>query len=207
MKLLYGTTNPAKIDAMRSLTRPLGLVIDSPADMGLAVPPVDESGRDPLENAVLKARACYAAWGQPVFSCDSGLYFDGLADDEQPGVHVRRVNGRELTDGEMIAYYGELSARHGGRLIGRYRNAICLILDDGHTFSSMDESLSTEPFILASRPHPHVTPGFPLDSLSIDIATGRYYHDLPDETLAQSAVDRGCLAFFSGVLAALTPPR
>lgn len=207
MRLLYGTTNPAKLDAMRRLTQSLGLIIDGPADVGLTVPPVDESGRAPLDNAVLKARACYAAWGQPVFSCDSGLYFDGVADDEQPGVHVRRVGGRELTDAEMIAYYGGLSARHGGRLIGRYRNAICLVMGGGRIFTAADDTLSTEPFILASRPHAHVTPGFPLDSLSVDIATGQYYNDLSEKTLAQSAVDRGCLAFFSGVLAALNPPH
>ena len=31
----------------------------------------------------------------PVFSCDSGLYFDEAL---QPGTCVRRVNGRELTE-------------------------------------------------------------------------------------------------------------
>ena len=91
----------------------------------------------------------------------------------------------------------------GGRLIGRYRNAICLVMDGGRMFTAADDTLSTEPFILASRPHPRLNPGFPLDSLSVDIATGQYYNDLPEKTLSQSAVDRGCLSFFAKVLKAL----
>lgn len=203
MHLIYGTTNPAKLATMRQLTRSLGLVIDGPADIGLAVPPVEESGRNPLDNAIIKARACYAAFRRPVFSCDSGLYFDGLADDEQPGVHVRRVGGRELSDEEMIAYYSQLAARHGGQLIGRYRNAICLAINDEQLFTSMDDSLSGEPFILTSRPHAHRAPGFPLDSLSMDMATGQYYHDLPVKPRGLSTIDKGFLAFFAEALKAL----
>lgn len=41
----------------------------------------------------------------PVFSCDSGLYFDGVhgvQEEIQPGVHVRNVNGRSLLDEDHI---------------------------------------------------------------------------------------------------------
>lgn len=41
----------------------------------------------------------------PVFSCDSGLYFDNVPDEIQPGVHVRTINGKYLSDEEMLAYY------------------------------------------------------------------------------------------------------
>ena len=57
-----------------------------------------------IENARIKALAYYAALKRPVFTCDSGLYIDGLADSEQPGVHVRMVNGKRLTDDEMVVH-------------------------------------------------------------------------------------------------------
>ena len=53
---------------------------------------INENGKTPLENAEIKAKAYYEAFQMPVFSCDSGLYFDELQEEEQPGLHVRRIN-------------------------------------------------------------------------------------------------------------------
>mgnify|MGYP002225500190 CR=1 FL=1 len=68
--------------------------------------------------------AYYEAFQIPVFSCDSGLYFDNVPDEVQPGVHVRNVNGKCLSDDEMIDYYSGLVKAYGN-LVARYRNAIC----------------------------------------------------------------------------------
>ena len=159
------------------------------------LPVVNENGKTPLENAEIKAKVYFDAFHMPVFSCDSGLYFDELTDEEQPGIHVRRVNGRELTDEEMITHYASLAKKHGGRITGRYRNAIYFILDENHHYSSMDMSIATEPFILVTKPHEKRVPGFPLDSLSVDIATGEYYYDLEVKDVSTS-VDDGVRAFF-----------
>lgn len=94
------------------------------------------------------------------------------------------MNGKELTDEEMIQYFSDLAGRHQNRLVGRYRNAIYFILDETTCFSGMDESLMTEPFLLVSRPHLKRAAGFPLDSLSVD----------------QSAIELGFKAFFEKVL-------
>ena len=198
MKLLYGTTNQAKLNLMRSAVEPLGIEIVGLSDLCNLIPEVDESGKSPLENAELKARAYYKAFGIPVFSCDSGLYFDGLDESEQPGIYVRRVNGQELTDEEMTEYYAGLSAKHGGSLIGRYRNAIYLILDDKRHYSSMDMSIATEPFILSSVPHEKSVEGFPLDRLSKDIKSGEYYYDMKSPTLT-SDTEEGLRNFFKQV--------
>ena len=164
------------------------------------VPKVDESGASLLENAALKARAYFKAFGMPVFSCDSGLYFDGLSGAGQPGLFVRRVGGRELDDDEMLAYYAGLAAQHGGRLRARYRNAICLVLDERREYSSMDESLWTAPFYLVSRPHAKRVAGLPLDALSVDIASGSYYYDLAGPSV-ETEMEQGFRAFFAHVLA------
>lgn len=199
MKILYGTTNKGKLQAMKNALKSFDIELISLHDINNPLPTINENGTTPLENAELKARAYYEAFGMPVFSCDSGLYFDELEENEQPGLHVRRINGKELTDDEMIEYYASLAERHGGRITGRYRNAIYFILDEEHHYSSMDMSIATEPFVLGTVPHPKRVEGFPLDSLSIDIATGKYYYDLEVKDVSTS-VDDGVRAFFSAAL-------
>lgn len=198
MKVLYGTTNKAKLQAMRTALESFDIELIGLGDIDSELPSINENGKTPLENAEIKARAYYDAFHMPVFSCDSGLYFDELQEEEQPGLHVRRINGKELTDDEMIQYYASLAERHGGRITGRYRNAIYFILDENHHYSSMDMSIATEPFILVPEPHSKRVEGFPLDSLSIDIETGRYYYDLGVKDVSTS-VDDGVRKFFGTI--------
>ena len=200
MRILYGTTNQAKLDSMKRITKVLGIEIIGLKDVNQPLPHIEESGKNPLENAKMKAEAYYKAFSMPVFSCDSGLYFDNIEEKLQPGTHIRRVNGKELTDEEMIEYYSGLAKSHDDRLIGRYRNAIYFILDDETKFFGMDESLATEPFLLVSKPHEKRIKGFPLDSISVDLASGKYYYDIEEKSVDQSAVLQGFKAFFEKVL-------
>ena len=101
MKILYGTTNKAKLQTMEATVKSLGIELISLNDLQGELPYINENGNSPLENAEIKARAYYDAFRMPVFSCDSGLYFDELKEEEQPGIHVRRVHGKELTDDEI----------------------------------------------------------------------------------------------------------
>ena len=198
MKILYGTTNQGKLLAMKQSVEGLDMELVCLKDMEGKLPFIVENGKTPLENAEIKARAYFEAFHMPVFSCDSGLYFDELTDEEQPGIYVRRVGGKELTDAEMTEHYASLAAKHGGRITGRYRNAIYFIMDESHHYSSMDMSIATEPFILVTKPHEKRVPGFPLDCLSIDIATGEYYYDLKEKDVSTS-VDDGVRVFFKEI--------
>ncbi len=198
MKILYGTTNKGKLQAMKNSVKDLDIEIIGLNDIDSDLPNISENGTTPLENAEIKARAYYKAFHMPVFSCDSGLYFDEIKEEEQPGIHVRRINGKELSDDEMIQYYSALAERYGGKITGRYRNAIYFILDEDHHYSSMDMSIATESFILTSEPHPKRVEGFPLDSLSMDIASGKYYYDLEVKDVSTS-VDDGVRKFFTSI--------
>ena len=199
MKLLYGTTNNGKLQAMKNALKDFDIELIGLKDMEGELPKIKEDGATPLENAEIKARAYFEAFHIPVFSCDSGLYFDELKEDDQPGLHVRRIDGKELTDEEMIEHYSALAGMHGGRITGRYRNAIYFILDERQHFFSMDMSIATEPFVLVTEPHQKRVKGFPLDSLSVDIATGKYYYDLEVKDVSTS-VDDGVRAFFMQAL-------
>lgn len=196
MELLFGTGNPAKLEVMRKRLEPLGIKLIGLKDIDMEIPDVIEDGFTPLENAEKKAKAYYKAFHMPVFSCDSGLYIDNIPDDEQPGVHVRTINGKYLTDDEMIEHYTKLAKKYGNP-VARYRNAICLCLDEENIFSAMDKDMESEAFIITSTtPHKIRKEGFPLDSISIDIKTGKYYYDLEKQELEQMAVEDGFLRFF-----------
>jgi len=197
MKLLYGTGNPAKLSSMRRRLESLNLDIIGLNDLGKELPDIAEDGATPLENAEKKALGYYRAFGMPVFSCDSGLYIDGIPDEKQPGVHVRNVAGKCLTDDEMIAYYSALAAEYGD-LTARYRNVICLVADEQHIYRAMEESMASVPFMITSKPHKVRKKGFPLDSLSVDIMTGKYFYDLEEERIS-GAVRDAFLEFFRKV--------
>lgn len=200
---MYGTGNPAKLSAMRSRLEPLDIELIGLNDLraeGKNIPAAAEDGNTPLENARLKALAYYKAFQVPVFSCDSGLYFDNVPEEIQPGVHVRNINGKCLSDDEMIDYYSGLVKRYGN-LAARYKNAICFVLDEKHIYEAMELSMESEKFILTDKPHSTIRKkGFPLDSISIDIKTNKYYYDLPEDKLEQVAVEDGFLEFFKNVL-------
>jgi 8-oxo-dGTP diphosphatase len=203
MKLLYGTGNPAKLSAMKSRLEQLDIELIGLNDLeaeGNIIPEVVECGNTPLENAKLKALAYYEAFHIPVFSCDSGLYFDNVSDEIQPGVHVRNIKGKCLSDDEMLKYYSGL-VKDYGKLVARYRNAICFVMDEKHVYEAMEPNMESEKFILTDKPHSTIRKeGFPLDSISIDIRTGKYYYDLPEDKLEQVAVEDGFLEFFKKVL-------
>lgn len=197
MRLVYGTNNPAKLSAMRSRLAGLNIELVGLKETDKEIPVVEEKGKNPIENAKQKAKqkafAYYKALKEPVFSCDTGLYFDNTPEKVQPGVHVRNINGKCLNDDEMITYYSGLAKKYGN-LVAQYRNAICLILDENHVYSAMEESMASEPFIITSKPHPHRQAGFPIDSISIDIKTGKYYFDLDNKEVDKN-VENGFFKF------------
>lgn len=203
MQLLFGTGNQAKLAAMKSRLEKIGVQLIGLNELraeGKSIPEVLENGNTPLENAKLKALAYYRAFRIPVFSCDSGLYFDHVPDEVQPGVHVRNVNGKCLSDEEMMEYYAGLVRKYGN-LVAQYRNAICFVMDEKHIYEAMEPSMYSEKFILTDKPHSKIREkGFPLDSMSIDMKTNRYYYDLAENELTQFDVEDGFLQFFQKVL-------
>ena len=201
---VYGTSNAGKIQFMREVFEPLGFRLIGIGELSVNLPVVDESGNSPLENASIKALAYYKAlreqtdFDYPVFSCDSGLYIEGLSEAEQPGVHVRRVGGKNLTDEEMIAYYASVAERLGGKATARYRNAICLVVNENEIYEHMGDDIASATFWLASKPHPKRESGFPLNSLSVHIESGQYYNDL--EIKPRNDSQEGFRTFFRQVM-------
>ena len=200
MKLVYGTTNQSKLQTMKEHIAPLGIEIIGLNHISTPLPDIDETGNSPLQNARIKARAYYKALKTPVFSCDSGLYIDGLEDQRQPGVYVRRIQGKRLTDAEMITHYASLAKEFGGQVTARYRNAICLVLDDNNIHEHAGDDIASEKFLITTTPHPKRSEGFPIDSLSVHIPSGKYYYDIDNYQEKYFGIAVGFKMFFKRAL-------
>ena len=209
MELIYGTGNPAKLKFMRRALAGLPCEIidltEAALKMNVALPEIKERGKDPLENARIKATAYFNLFERPVFSCDSGLYLwnyetgEMLPEKLQPGIHVRGRGDRRLTDEELIQHYTELVKKQG-TILARYKNGICIVVDKEHVYEGMGEELWGEPFLLTDTPHRKMIPGFPLDSISIQIASGKYYYDLDTDAQDDVAAEKGFRKFFENCL-------
>ena len=201
MKLIYGTTNKAKIDFMKRRVEPLGIEVLSLTDVSAPKLDITENGNNPLENAKIKALAYYDALKMPMFSCDSGLYIDGLDDARQPGINIRGQDDH-MDDDEAVHYYSALAAELGGSMTARYKNAIVLVMDKKTIYEHMCEDIASEPFLMVSKPHKNgvVAKGFPLDCLSVQIESGKYYYDIEGYIDKYLNVHDGFAAFFQRIL-------
>ncbi len=199
MKIVYGTGNPAKLSGMKKTLEGLDLELVGIQETGILLPKAEETGSTPLENARIKARSYYKVLKCPVFSCDTGLYFLNLPEEWQPGVRVRRISGKYMTDQEMIEYYSGL-VKKSGRLVAQYRNSICFIYDENHIFEKEGQEISYKPFILTDVPHVKRVKGYPIDSLSLDMETGQYMYDMVMDVSDATEAPRGFYDFFREAL-------
>lgn len=100
-KILFATKNNSKLERYSEKLKERGIEVISLNDIDVDVDVV-ESDNTAVENAILKAKAYYAATKIPTMAIDDTMYIEGIPDDKQPGVYVRRVNGKRLNDEEMI---------------------------------------------------------------------------------------------------------
>lgn len=177
MKILLGTTNPSKVRFFEELLSEYDLEFITPKDLNIEKEP-EETGKTPEENAVIKA-GFYGTYYNPVICNDSGLYFDNLdlEDERQPGLHVRTPKGIRLNDEEMIVFYSNLAKSFGGKVLSYYLNAFAVYKDGVISSFQEDRNIAKEKsgFYLAAHVHEKRCPGWPLDSISINLNTGMYY--------------------------------
>ena len=101
MKVLFATTNPAKVRKYKAELEKRGIELLTLKDLDFELK-VNESGKNAIENACIKAKTYYDATKIPTIGMDNNLFIEELSDEEQPGTHVRRIKGKELNDDEMI---------------------------------------------------------------------------------------------------------
>ena len=106
------------------------------------------------------------------------------------------IHGNNLTYREMLSYYSNLAAKYGGKLIAYYKNSICLVIDKEHIYKYDGEDIYSEKFYIVDKPHTRYREGFPLDSLSVEIKSNKYYYDLESSKRENLGVIYGFRDFF-----------
>ncbi len=196
MNLIYGTYNPSKVESMVKMLGGLKINLIGLDSLDMRLNEVEETGNDPLSNATLKALSYYEQIKKPIFSCDSGLYFRDVADEDQPGVLIKRIHGNNLSYRDMLNYYSDLASKYGGRLTAYYKNSICLVIDEDNIFKYDGKDIWSELFYIVETPHEKYREGFPLDSLSVEIKSGKYYYDLEENGNDNLGIIKGFRDFF-----------
>lgn len=191
MKVLSATTNPAKIKRYASKIQEKGIEVITLRDIDLKLE-VEENGKNAIENAYIKAKAYYEATGITTIAIDDNLFIEELPEDKQPGTNVKRVNGKELTDDEMIVYYTNLAKENGGKLTGKY--VYGMVIYDGK--ESKQYTWEKDNFYFVEKPSEKRTKGYPLDSISIMPQYNKYFVDLtPEEKDSNKNQDSGAIEF------------
>ena len=176
MKILFATTNPAKVKRYAHKLKEKNIELLTIKDLGINLK-VEESGKDAIENAYIKAKAYYDATKITTIGMDNNLFIEELPAEKQPGTHVRRINGKELNDDEMIEYYCNLVKEYGGKLTAKW--VYGMVIYNGK--ESKEYSWSKSHFYLIDKPSQKRNPGYPLDSISIMPECNKYFVDLTDE--------------------------
>lgn len=174
--LFYATNNASKLHNMYYRLRNYPIKVLCPDDLDIHLD-IDENGDSVVANARIKAEKYFEKVHMPTIAGDTGVYIDGLSGKDQPGLYVRRVNGKTLSNDEMIEYYSNLVRKSGNVCYIRYFTGIVLITSEGIAVKEIHDPpmrLSAQPNV--NRKHN----GNPLDVLTL-VEDGRYYNDLSDE--------------------------
>ena len=181
MRLLFATTNPAKVKKYAEELKKNNIELVTINDVGIKLK-VDENGKNAVENAYIKAKAYYDATGIPTIGMDNNLYIEEIPEDKQPGTHVRRINGKELNDDEMIEYYTTLVRKYGGKLTAKW--VYGMVLYNGEEAKEYNWSKSN--FYFVDEPCKKRNPGYPLDSIAIVPEYNKYLVELTEEEKQQN---------------------
>lgn len=179
--ITMGTTNQAKIAQIAGALSLIGVEVKGVQDKSL-LPEVVEDGTTVTENARKKAIAYAQALGTMVLSMDNALYLDGLPSEDQPGIHVRRINGEtRSSDDELLEQYQQVIQSLGGRISGHWDFGVCVAEPGGRVW----ETVITSHRIFVGERSQKMIPGYPIESLQIDPETGGYISEMSETEKAE----------------------
>ena len=176
MKVLFATTNPAKIKKYVDKLKEKDIEILTIKDLGINLKP-EETGKNAIENAYIKAKTYYDKTKIPTIGMDDCLFIEGILEEEQPGTNVRRVNGKRLNDEEMIEHYTKLVKKYGNKLIAKWVYGMVIYTDEGVSKFTW----SKDDFYLVDKPIEKRNVGYPLDSISVIPESGKYFAELVEQ--------------------------
>lgn len=183
MDILLSTGNKQKVEFIKSAVYGLGITFHTPKELGLKLD-VEENGKTAVENAIIKARALSKLSGMPTFAWDIGMCIEKLPKELQPNLHVRRPNGVELTDSQMVEYWRRMVEDYcnNGESTAHYFDGIALIDGDKLIYS---DSFDGDKFIITSIKKENGVAKLDTFDQVRKTLDGKYFCDLPDEENVQ----------------------
>ena len=175
MKVLFATKNPAKVKRYVSRLQDKEIDVLTLKDINVKLD-VQETGKNAIENAYLKAKAYFEATGIVTIGIDDNLFIEELSEEKQPGTNVRRINGKELTDEEMIQYYTGLVKENGGRLTAKW--VYGMVIYNGT--ESKEYTWSKGKMLMVDTACEKRNPGYPLDSITVVPRFNKYTVELTE---------------------------
>ncbi len=175
-KLLFATNNNFKFALMKKRLQVFDSIeLISPKTLGIQIN-VIENGKTAEENSIKKATAYYNATKIPTIAEDAGLYIDKFKDEEQPGLFVKRINGKEgLSDREIFNYYLNKIKDYGGSSKAHYYTGVAIVDSNGTVHS---DTFNETEFLLTSEVCPIKSiDGGILEPMSFDIEANKYFNE------------------------------
>jgi XTP/dITP diphosphohydrolase len=121
MKIIIASSNTDKVREFQRILEGFRVEL-SPAPYSIKV---SETGRDFIENAILKARAYYREFKMPVLSDDSGLEVDAIG--KAPGIFSARFSEDGSYKSNIERLLRQIKNIPEDRLRARFVCAVCLI--------------------------------------------------------------------------------
>ena len=177
MEILIATHNKAKFKMYKRILDKYGFVSYSLDDINIT-DEVKEEGTTPLENAISKVKGYSKITKLPIVSVDDGLDIDNIPKSLNPGVNVRRVNGKRLTDKEMITHYTNLAKKYGDneKLTARFVKGIAISVNNIIHCCQFNREI-----IISSTAVDEMIEGYPMNSITLDPKYKKYTINLTEE--------------------------
>ena len=178
-QVVFATNNPTKAKRFSEGLIKNDIEVLSLRDLNISVD-IDENGENVIENALLKARECYKKTKLPSIGMDDSLYLEGVPLEKQPGLFVRRVNGKTLNDEEMIEHYTHLVRKYGidGQLDCKWIYGLAVIDEHGQESTY---TWNKDNFYMVDIASNIINPGYPLNSISKYKLIDKYFVDINED--------------------------
>lgn len=186
-ELVFATGNQAKIARFFDKLQKEDIKLESIKELNIRLD-CEENGKNAVENALIKARCCHEMCKNAVMGMDDTLYMEGVPEDKQPGLFVRRVNGKTLNDEEMIEHYKNLVDEYGqdGKINCKWIYGLAIIDEKGKESTYTWEKTD---FYMVNKVSDKINPGYPLNSISKYKKLDKYFTDITEEEKERIKVD------------------
>ena len=129
MIFVIASNNKKKVEELRRILNPLGITAHTPAELGISLDDVEETGQTFRENAEIKARAAMEKTGYSAIADDSGLCVDALGG--RPGVYSARYS--DTDENKINKLISELIGTDNDDRSAHFECVICCCFRDGET--------------------------------------------------------------------------